>query len=71
MLTNVCLLRILIREDKLLPFSNYRVQIYNFFQKFVAHLKPYDGTPVVEHCSKVMPSISETLCICMCVCVCV
>jgi hypothetical protein len=26
----VCLLQILIMEDKILPFSNYNVQIYNF-----------------------------------------
>jgi hypothetical protein len=42
----VCVLRILITNDKILPFSNYNVRIYNLLQKFAAHLKPCGGTPV-------------------------
>jgi hypothetical protein len=32
----------------MLPFSNYNVPIYNILQKFAAHLKPCDGTPVAD-----------------------
>jgi hypothetical protein len=47
----VCVLRILITKDKILPFCKYNVQIY-FLQKIAAHLKPCGGTPVAGHCSR-------------------
>jgi hypothetical protein len=34
---------------QILPFYNYNVRIYNYLQKFAAHLKPCGGTPVAEH----------------------
>jgi hypothetical protein len=48
----VCVLRILITKDKILPFSNYNLRIYNFLHKFAARLKPCSGTPVAEHCTR-------------------
>jgi hypothetical protein len=34
---SVCVIRILFTKDKILPFSNYNVRIYNFLQQFAAH----------------------------------
>jgi hypothetical protein len=48
----IYILRILITKDKILPFSNYNVRIYNFLYKFAEHLKPCGGTPVAEHCTR-------------------
>jgi hypothetical protein len=33
----VFILRIIITKDKILPFSNYKVRIYNFLQNFAAY----------------------------------
>jgi hypothetical protein len=45
------ILRVLIMKDKIWPFSNYNynMRIYNFLQKFVAHMKSCGSTPVAEH----------------------
>jgi hypothetical protein len=45
----VCVLLILIPKDKILPFSNCYVLIYNYYKKFTEHLKTCRGTPVAEH----------------------
>jgi hypothetical protein len=37
-----------VTEVKLLPFSDPNVRIYNFLQKFAAHLKPCGSTPVAQ-----------------------
>jgi hypothetical protein len=47
----VCVLRIPITKDKILPFSNYKVRMYSFLQKYAAHLKPSSVTTVSEHWS--------------------
>jgi hypothetical protein len=48
----MCVLRILIAKDEILPFSNYNVRIHNLLQKFAAHLKPCGGTPIAKHWSR-------------------
>jgi hypothetical protein len=57
----VCVLRILITKNNILPFSNYNVRIYNFLQKFAAHLKPCGGTPLAEHWTVPIPAIPTLL----------
>jgi hypothetical protein len=45
----VCVLQILITKDKILPFSNFNIQL---LIKFAIHLYRCGGTPVAKHCSK-------------------
>jgi hypothetical protein len=59
MLITMCVLRILVTNDTLWPFSKYNVRMCSFLQEFAAHLKPYGDTPIANILSLVCPVQSK------------